>query len=207
MSHPLPRSHVRPFRRVRGFMPLVFTVIVALLLAACGAPATTAPADGASTAPAADASVAPAEAASAAAETSSAATTSGDTIKLGILHSLSGTMSISEVSVRDADAAGDRGDQRRRRRARQADRAGRRGRRQRLADLRREGQEADPAGQGGCGLRLLDQRQPQGRAAGVRGPERAAVLPGAVRGPGGIAQHLLHRRRPPTSRSSRPSST
>ena len=82
-----------------------------------------------------------------------------------------------------------------------------RGRRLRLADLRREGEEADPAGRGRRRLRLLDQRQPQGRAAGLREPERPALLPGPVRGPGGVAQHLLHRRRPPTSRSSRPSST
>jgi urea transport system substrate-binding protein len=35
--------------------------------------------------------------------TSSASSTSGDTIPVGILHSLSGTMAISEVSVRDAE--------------------------------------------------------------------------------------------------------
>lgn len=29
--------------------------------------------------------------------------TSGDTVKVGVLHSLSGTMSISEVSLRDAE--------------------------------------------------------------------------------------------------------
>ena len=77
------------------------------LLAACAAPpasapaapaATTAPAataPAATTAPAAgDATVAP--------TTAPAAAASGDTIKVGILHSLSGTMSISEVSVKDA---------------------------------------------------------------------------------------------------------
>jgi len=69
-------------------------LIAALLLAACGAAAPTTPA--------ADASVAPAEGASAAADTSAASESSGDTIKVGILHSLSGTMSISEVSVKDA---------------------------------------------------------------------------------------------------------
>ena len=91
-------------------------------------------------------------------------------------------------------AARDQGDQRRRRRARQADRAGRRGRRVRLADLRREGGEAAHRRQGGRRVRWLDVGQPQGDAAGVRGPQRAAVLPGAVRGPGGVAEHLLHRR-------------
>ena len=68
---------------------------------------------------------------------------SGDTIKVGILHSLSGTMAISEVTVKNSELHGDRRDQRRRRRARQEDRAGHRGRRLRLADLRREGAEAD----------------------------------------------------------------
>lgn len=36
-------------------------------------------------------------------ETTGSATESGDTIKVGILHSLSGTMAISEVSVKDAE--------------------------------------------------------------------------------------------------------
>ena len=52
-------------------------LLVSLMLGACGAPATP-------TTPAASNS------------------TTGDTIKVGVLHSLSGTMSISEVSVRDA---------------------------------------------------------------------------------------------------------
>ena len=115
-------------------------------------------------------------------------------IKVGILHSLSGTMSISEVSVRDAEllaieeinaAGGVLGKQLE---------AGRRGRRVRLADLRREGQEAARPRQGRGRLRRLDLGQPQGDAAGVRGPQRAALLPGPVRGPRGVAEHLLHRR-------------
>ena len=65
--------------------------------------------------------------------------TSGDTVKVGLLNSLSGTMAISEVTVRDAHHAGHRRDQRGRRRARQEDRADQRGRRLGLADLRREG--------------------------------------------------------------------
>ena len=120
--------------------------------------------------------------------------TSRAEIKVGSLNSLSGTMAISEVTVRDADQAGHRRDQRRGRRARQADRARRRGRRVRLADVRREGREADHRRQGRRRVRRLDVGQPQGDAAGVRGPQRAAVLPGAVRGPGGVAEHLLHRR-------------
>jgi urea transport system substrate-binding protein len=63
-------------------------MIVALLVAACGAP----------TSPAATSSGA-ASAPEAAVE---APVEESDTIKVGILHSLSGTMSISEVSVKDA---------------------------------------------------------------------------------------------------------
>ncbi len=73
-----------PVRR-RSFL-LALTLVVATLVSACAAPAAQAPA--ATTAPTTAAAAAPAA--------------SGDTIKVGILHSLSGTMSISEVSVKDA---------------------------------------------------------------------------------------------------------
>ncbi len=116
------------------------------------------------------------------------------TIKVGLLNSLSGTMAISEVTVRDSHHAGDRRDQRQGRGARQEDPAGRRGRRLGLADLRREGREADQPGPGRRRLRLLDLGQPQGGQAGLREEQGAAVLPGAVRGPGTVALHLLHRR-------------
>ena len=96
----------------------------------------------------------------------------GSEIKVGILHSLSGTMAISEVTVQGRRAARDRGDQRGRRRARQEARARRGGRRLRLADLRREGHQADPAGQGRHRLRRLDLGQPQGDAAGLRDATR-----------------------------------
>ncbi|HEX8463599.1 MAG TPA: urea ABC transporter substrate-binding protein [Abditibacterium sp.] len=72
--------------------PLSFSLSLlggALLLAGCGAPASNNAASG-----------------TAGASNTSASTTdtaSGDTVKVGILHSLSGTMSISEVSVKNAD--------------------------------------------------------------------------------------------------------
>ena len=66
---------------------VVLMLVLALALAACAAPAASPAA-----APAGDAT---SEATAAAAE--------GDTIKVGILHSLSGTMAISEVSVKDAE--------------------------------------------------------------------------------------------------------
>ena len=44
------------------------------------------------------------------------------------------------------------------------------------------------------GVRRLDLVLAQGHAAGLRGQRRAAVLPGAVRGPGVVEEHLLHRR-------------
>ena len=65
---------------------LAVALVLALALAGCAAPAA---------APASEATAAAAEAATEAAA-------SGDTIKVGILHSLSGTMAISEVSVKDA---------------------------------------------------------------------------------------------------------
>ena len=66
---------------------VVLMLVLSLALAACAAPAASPAA-----APAGDAT---SEATAAAAE--------GDTIKVGILHSLSGTMAISEVSVKDAE--------------------------------------------------------------------------------------------------------
>ncbi len=65
---------------------VVLMLVLSLALAACAAPAP---------APAPPAGDATSEATAAAAE--------GDTIKVGILHSLSGTMAISEVSVKDAE--------------------------------------------------------------------------------------------------------
>src|SRR5690349_19890766 len=69
------------------------------LLAACAAPAAPA-APAATTAPSATTAAGATEAPAASPTEAPAAT--GDTIKVGILHSLSGTMSISEVSVKDA---------------------------------------------------------------------------------------------------------
>lgn len=66
----------------------------ALVLTGCGAPAT----DGA-----ASNTTSQAPASGNASTTSTDTATGGDTVKVGILHSLSGTMSISEVSVKNAD--------------------------------------------------------------------------------------------------------
>ena len=117
-----------------------------------------------------------------------------DTIKVGILHSLSGTMAISETTLKDVmlmlieeqNAKGG------------------------VLGKQLEPVVVDPASDwplfaekardldrqpgGRRGLRLLDQRQPQVGAAGLRGAELDPVLPGAVRGPGEPAQRLLHRR-------------
>ena len=53
----------------------------------------------------------------------------GDSVKVGVLHSLTGTMAISEVTVKNAEHAGHRRDQRVGRGDGQEDRGGRRGRR------------------------------------------------------------------------------
>lgn len=66
---------------------MALLVVLAMLLSACTAPAS---------APAAEAPAAAEEPAAA------APAAEGETIKVGVLHSLSGTMAISEVSVRDA---------------------------------------------------------------------------------------------------------
>src|SRR5215213_9264168 len=84
----------------RSFLKMLAgTGASALLLAACGGTAAT------PTAAPAAATAAPAPTAAAAAEapTAAAAAATGGEIKVGILHSLSGTMSISEVSVKDAE--------------------------------------------------------------------------------------------------------
>ncbi|KLU65942.1 MULTISPECIES: urea ABC transporter substrate-binding protein [Desulfosporosinus] len=65
-------------KRLTGVISL--TLVAGLLLTGCGAAQTSQPA-----------------------ATTSSGNTSGNTIKVGILHSLSGTMAISEVSVKDAE--------------------------------------------------------------------------------------------------------
>ena len=103
-------------------------------------------------------------------------------IKVGILHSLSGTMAISETSLKDValmtiEEINEKG--------------GVLGRKlepvvvdpaSELAAVRREGARPDPEGEGRGHLRLLDLGVAQVGAAGVRGAERPALLPGAVRG-------------------------
>lgn len=79
-------AHIRQQRR---HVLLLFVLLLALLANACApaaAPAAAPAGEAAATEPAAEEAAAP----------------EGDTIKVGILHSLSGTMSISEVSVKDA---------------------------------------------------------------------------------------------------------
>ena len=81
-------SAIAGYRRALLWLHLL--LVLAFFVSACAAPA----APAAESAAEAAATEAPAEEAAAAPE--------GETIKVGILHSLSGTMSISEVSVKDA---------------------------------------------------------------------------------------------------------
>ncbi|WDT78338.1 MAG: hypothetical protein MPW14_14070 [Candidatus Manganitrophus sp.] len=94
-------------------------------------------------------------------------------IKVGILHSLCGTMAISETVAQGHRADGHRRDQRQGRRARQEARAGGGRSGLELAAVRREGAAAAGSGQGGGDLRLLDLGVPQVGAAGVRGEPTA----------------------------------
>ena len=118
-----------------------------------------------------------------------------DTIKVGILHSLSGTMAISETTLKDTmlfliDEQNKKGG---------------------LLGKKLEAVVVDPAsdwplfaekareliavGQGRGRVRLLDLGFAQVGAAGVRGTELAALLPRPVRGRGKPAQRVLHGRR------------
>jgi urea transport system substrate-binding protein len=81
-------------RSARRTPALLLALLLMALLSACGSSAGGSP----TAVPAASAP----PAATSASGATSAPTGSGDTIKVGVLHSLSGTMSISEVSVRDA---------------------------------------------------------------------------------------------------------
>jgi urea transport system substrate-binding protein len=94
----------------KKFLIYLLSLMVLLLLSACApaAPAeSAAPAEPAAEEPAAEEVAAeeaeePAEEEAVAEEAEEPAAEEGDTIKVGVLHSLSGTMSISEVSVKDA---------------------------------------------------------------------------------------------------------
>ena len=116
------------------------------------------------------------------------------TVKVGVLHSLSGTMAISETVLKDMalmtfeeiNAKGG------------------------VLGQKLEPVVVDPASNWPLfaekarqlisqdkvvgGLRLLDVGVAQVGAAGVRGAERPAVLPGAVRGRGAVEQRVLYRR-------------
>ena len=130
-----------------------------------------------------------------------------DTIKVGILHSLSGTMAISETTLKDVmlmliDEQNKKGG---------------------LLGKKLEAVVVDPASNWplfaekareliskekvAAGVRVLDLGVAQVRAAGVQGAQQRPVLSGAVRGRGERAQRLLHRRGARTSRRSRPSTT
>ena len=118
-----------------------------------------------------------------------------ETIKVGVLHSLSGTMAISETTLKDTmlmliDEQNKKGG---------------------VLGKKLEAVVVDPAsnwplfaekapraarkGQGRGGVRLLDLRVPQIRAAGLREGQRPAVLPGPVRRRGESNERDLHRRR------------
>ena len=88
----------------------------------------------------------------------------------------------------------DRRHQQEGRRAGQAARARRRRPGVELAAVRREGPPAADAGQGRRRVRLLDVGVAQVGAAGVRGTQRRAVLPGPVRGRGAVEERVLHGR-------------
>jgi hypothetical protein len=96
-----------------------------------------------------------------------------ETIKVGVLHSLSGTMAISETTLKDTilfliDEQNKKG--------------GVLGKNFELAAVRRKGARADHQEQGRGRVRLLDLGVAQVRAPRVQGAEQHPVLPRAVRG-------------------------
>ncbi len=102
---------------------------------------------------------------------------SNDPIKIGILHSLSGTMAISETTLKDVmlmliDEQNKKGGV-------LGQQARGRGRRPgvQLAAVRRKGPPAHHRRQGRRRVRLLDQRVAQVRAAGVRGAGNILFYP------------------------------
>ena len=121
-------------------------------------------------------------------------TSAAGTVKVGVLQSLTGTMAISEVTVKNAtllaidqinaaggvlgkqiepvveDGASD------------------------PVDVRAKGAEADPARQGRDGVRRLDLGQPQGDAAGVRALQGTALVSGSVRRQRMLARYHVFRR-------------
>ena len=126
---------------------------------------------------------------------SSCVDTSGDTVKVGLLNSLSGTMAISEVTVRDSLHAG----------------RSRRSTPPAACSARRSSRSSeDGASDWPTFAEKAEKLITQDKVAAVFGgwtsasrkamlpvferQQGAAVLPGAVRGPGGVAEHLLHRR-------------
>ena len=123
----------------------------------------------------------------------STAKAADDTIKVGVLHSLSGTMAISETTLKDTvlfmiDEQNKKGG---------------------VLGKKLEAVVVDPASNWPLfaekarelitkdkvsrGVRLLDFGVAQIRAAGIQGIELDPVLPGPVRGRGGRAQRVLHR--------------
>jgi urea transport system substrate-binding protein len=116
------------------------------------------------------------------------------TVKIGVLHSLSGTMAISETVLKDValmafDEINAKGGVMGRRSSRSSSIPRRTGR----SSPRRRASSSP--GQGRGRVRLLDVGVAQVGAAGVRGAERPALLPGAVRRRGDLEERVLHRRR------------
>ena len=118
----------------------------------------------------------------------------GRTSRSGSLNSLSGTMAITEVTVRDAiklavDEINAKGGVL----GKQIQIVGEDG----ASDWPMFAEKAEKLIKQRLrrrGVRRLDLVQPQGDAAGLREQQLTALLPRAVRGPGVVAEHLLHRR-------------
>ena len=119
-----------------------------------------------------------------------------DTIKVGILHSLSGTMAISETTLKDVDAHADRRAEQEGRPARQEARGCRGRPGLELAAVRGKGARAHHQGQGRRSCSAAGPRCRASRCLPVfKELDSILFYPGAIRRRGERAQRVLYRRR------------
>ena len=116
-----------------------------------------------------------------------------DTIKVGVLHSLTGVVKEEEWPLKDAELLAIEEINNRAASSARGSSPTIDDPESRWTALPREGQAAAAQGAGRRGLRLLDLRQPQDRAARVREEQRPPLLPPAVRGRRDVEEHDVHR--------------
>ena len=118
-----------------------------------------------------------------------------NTVKVGVLFSLTGGLSIIEKSLHDATLMAIREINDNRRRQGHEDRGHRRGRRLGSEDLQRKSLQAGHPGSRADGVRLLHLGEPQGGSAGVREAQQSVFLSDLLRRVRVLQERRLYRRR------------